>query len=181
MTKYQRYYRKNRKRLVKNARKYHRKHRVRKLRQSRARYAKNKTHYRRKSRNWRKENRERRQLINRRSYKKHADKNRKRERIRHRKWRLAHPRKRLDHRLRWCYGITLKEFSNMKRRQNDVCASCRDPFIRGNRKRGPHVDHCHKTGKVRGILCQRCNLGLGNFLDSPLRLRQALAYLRRAA
>jgi hypothetical protein len=46
--------------------------------------------------------------------------------------------------------------------------------------RGPrvHVDHCHISGKVRGVLCQNCNLGLGHFHDTPEKLERAAAYLR---
>lgn len=95
------------------------------------------------------------------------------------KWRRENPGRQQAMMRRHHYGIEPEQYSEMLRRQNNACASCKTPLIlgNGNRRLGPHVDHCHKTGKVRGILCQGCNLGLGHFLDSPLRLRQALAYL----
>lgn len=55
------------------------------------------------------------------------------------------------------------------------CESCRDK--RSKNKNFFHFDHCHKTGKPRGFLCQNCNLGLGFFKDSIERLRKAISYL----
>lgn len=62
-------------------------------------------------------------------------------------------------------------------RQGGVCAICGGPPD-GRWKRF-HVDHCHKTGRVRGLLCRKCNNGLGNFGDSVETMRKAIAYLRR--
>jgi len=57
--------------------------------------------------------------------------------------------------------------------QEGVCAICFDPPT----VRPLSVDHDHKTGKARGLLCKRCNLGLGLFLDSQSRLEAAADYL----
>ena len=59
------------------------------------------------------------------------------------------------------YGITLENWEALFNEQNKVCALCgsNDP----KDKRGWHTDHCHKTGKVRGILCRDCNIGLGHY------------------
>jgi hypothetical protein len=58
--------------------------------------------------------------------------------------------------------------------QGGVCAICRtDRWSRGV----PNVDHCHETNSVRGILCTRCNLGIGYFMDDPARLTAAAKYL----
>lgn len=72
------------------------------------------------------------------------------------------------------YGIDLKEFRRLLDVQAGGCAICRNL----NGKRRLAVDHCHKTGKVRGLLCTRCNVGLGAFLDSIDKLKRAIAYLR---
>ena len=70
------------------------------------------------------------------------------------------------------YGITLEDFDLMLTRQHGVCAICRTkPPERLS------VDHCHATGKVRGLLCSKCNCGLGFFRDEPRRLRAAAKYL----
>jgi len=64
----------------------------------------------------------------------------------------------------------------MLARQNGRCASCK---IRPAETLC--VDHCHRTGMVRGLLCRKCNTGLGCFNDSPALLHAAAAYLRRHA
>lgn len=66
--------------------------------------------------------------------------------------------------------------------QGGRCAICRTPVANileydGDARLSTHVDHCHTTGAVRGILCRDCNTGLGGFRDDPERLRAAMAYL----
>lgn len=58
------------------------------------------------------------------------------------------------------YGISLQEFEEMVKVQGGLCKICGEPPIKG---RALHVDHDHKTGKVRGLLCFRCNGALGWF------------------
>lgn len=83
-------------------------------------------------------------------------------------------------------GITSEEYSAILDRQKGQCAICgtSNPGRRNRRgkvRRIFSLDHCHKTGKVRGLLCNRCNLALGNFDDDVSRLESAIAYLRRNA
>lgn len=73
------------------------------------------------------------------------------------------------------YGLTRDELKALLT-QHDVCAIC---GLADWGKKGPCVDHCHKTGAVRGILCGRCNTGLGQFGDDPKRLLSAVSYLER--
>lgn len=74
------------------------------------------------------------------------------------------------------YGITAAEFDTMLAAQGGGCAVCgtTEPPGRGQRF---HVDHCHSTGRVRGLLCNECNVGLGKFKDSTDLLRRAAEYL----
>lgn len=72
------------------------------------------------------------------------------------------------------YGISEEQFLKMEADQDHACAICGDP---PNGKGRFHVDHDAKTGRVRGLLCARCNLGIGCFLDSPDRLHAAIDYL----
>lgn len=76
------------------------------------------------------------------------------------------------------YGIELEEVDAMEREQGGVCAICRQTC---NVRRSLAVDHDHQTGKVRGLLCQKCNRGLGLFNDDPGRLAAAIDYLKRTS
>lgn len=74
------------------------------------------------------------------------------------------------------FNLTIEEYNNILFSQKYLCAICKFPLERTS-KNWPHTDHCHETGKVRGILCSGCNLGLGSFKDDPNRLFNAVNYL----
>jgi hypothetical protein len=76
--------------------------------------------------------------------------------------------------LRAEYGLTLDQHAALFAAQNGLCAICgSEP----HETQGLAVDHCHQTGDVRGLLCHKCNRGIGYFKDSPERLRAAAEYL----
>ena len=77
-------------------------------------------------------------------------------------------------------GLPWPEFRALYRRQRGRCAICREKVrVRNNDARGTvHVDHDHKTGRVRGLLCAKCNQALGLFEDDAARLMTAVRYLR---
>ena len=81
--------------------------------------------------------------------------------------------------LRRKYGWTVDDFQTQLEAQGGACAICRDTVPGGHNYW--HVDHDHSTGKVRGILCHNCNLGVGNAADDPKRLRAMARYLRAHA
>lgn len=79
------------------------------------------------------------------------------------------------HRRKHLYGLTPEQFDQLRAEQGGRCAICRDVLTEEDRRL--HVDHCHATGAVRGLLCDRCNVGLGNYRDDPKLLRAAADYL----
>ncbi len=74
------------------------------------------------------------------------------------------------------YDLTPEEYEAMLEKQGGVCAICKSEERSGNRVRLA-VDHNHKTGKVRGLLCSGCNTALGQFNEDLPRMKAALAYL----
>jgi hypothetical protein len=73
------------------------------------------------------------------------------------------------------YGLTVAEYDEMFRKQNGVCAICKS----GNKGRRLCVDHDHKTGRVRGLLCNPCNWALGHMRDDTSLLEKAIEYLKK--
>jgi hypothetical protein len=101
----------------------------------------------------------------------------------HKKWITAEPGRAREHHLKVSYKITLQDYERMFKKQKGVCAICKLPAPEGKLL---FVDHNHKCcpksrccGKcVRGLLCQMCNHGIGNFLDDVERMKSAVAYVQ---
>jgi len=72
------------------------------------------------------------------------------------------------------YKISKEQFNQMRTAQDNQCAICGSIFIKT-----PCVDHNHKTGVIRALLCQRCNSGLGYFQDNIKYIEQAILYLKK--
>lgn len=97
--------------------------------------------------------------------------NKERVKERSRQHRATKPRSQWAANLRRYEGMDVETWEAMLIAQSGRCAICSDPMM------SPHVDHCHETGVVRGLLCSECNHGLGKFKDSPARLLAAADYL----
>lgn len=93
-----------------------------------------------------------------------------------RAWQERNPDAKLNAWLRRCYGISLEEYRAMEQAQGGVCKICKGPPC-GKAKR-LSVDHCHRTGKIRGLLCSKCNTMIGLADDDPTVLDRATAYLK---
>ena len=74
------------------------------------------------------------------------------------------------------YGISIDDYDDMLRSQNGVCAICGTSKIAKNKTRFA-IDHCHNTGRIRGLLCTNCNSGIGKLKDNPNILIKAYEYL----
>jgi hypothetical protein len=112
-----------------------------------------------------------------------------------RRWKEANPEKVKETKQRWVmanpekvhvkdrratvrqYGITLEQYDAMLAAQDYRCALCGLDAWANDAGRRLAVDHCHKTGKVRALLCDTCNRGLGHFRDNPTLLQAAINYI----
>ena len=81
-----------------------------------------------------------------------------------------------DKRLRKKYGISIEQYDEIVKNQNNACWICHRP----PKKQSLHVDHNHKTGKIRGLLCHNCNYGMGRYFKEDIdNLRRAAEYLEK--
>ena len=71
------------------------------------------------------------------------------------------------------YQITFKEFNEMLLNQNNLCGICETPF-----NRTPVIDHDHRTGKIRGLLCLKCNTAIGMLKENTKIIHYAINWLK---
>lgn len=83
-----------------------------------------------------------------------------------------------DKKLKKAFGISYGEYQKMLEVQSNACAICKTTNT--GKRRAFAVDHCHTTGKIRGLLCSNCNTGIGNLRDSVELLKQAIHYLENS-
>lgn len=83
--------------------------------------------------------------------------------------------------LKRAYGITLEYFNELLGSQNGECAICLTDNPQGAEQMRWNVDHDHKTGKIRGILCGVCNRTIGIAKESIFRLEKSIEYLKKHA
>lgn len=72
------------------------------------------------------------------------------------------------------YGMSLEQFDRMIKQQDNKCGICLEVFITT-----PCVDHNHKTNKIRGLLCRKCNIAFGHFRESPEILKRAVEWAEK--
>lgn len=124
---------------------------------------KNRLRYQSRNQEWTKQYQKFWQENNKDHVQEYRKKNRERDSKNFRRWRLQAE-----------YGITEERYLEMLQEQNHTCAICRQP------ENGKwHIDHCHKTGKVRGVLCRTCNPMIGMAKESTDILKAAITYLEK--
>ncbi len=96
-------------------------------------------------------------------------------------WRVKNKEAVKHNDLKTAFGIGLVEYNKMLLEQQDKCAICKNPetaFIKSlNKTKSFSVDHCHKTGRIRGLLCGKCNTALGLFKEDVSIMKLAINYL----
>ena len=107
-------------------------------------------------------------------YAKHKAENYAGLRAKYNKWYMDNIEAKRDYYLKYKYGISLAQLYELLEAQDNGCAICAKPILDYSDCR---TDHCHKTGKVRGILCHGCNVGLGYFYENTTAMRNAADYI----
>ncbi len=112
-------------------------------------------------------------------HRKNREKNRARFNARMREYGAQWPLRIRDMNLKRRFGMSLEIYEKMLERQGGVCLICSDKET--HKLRGKviplAVDHCHVSGKIRGLLCKNCNTALGSFKDNPFIIGKALEYI----
>lgn len=92
------------------------------------------------------------------------------------RWRDSNTTRNKDNHANWRYGLNHGQYDAMLAAQEGKCAICKTTEPGTGMVRFA-IDHCHSSGKVRGLLCSNCNRGLGYFKDDPARIRRAIDYV----
>lgn len=128
---------------------------------------------------WRKKNQKRIKIRQHEYYLNHKEQ----MKARARDWAKNHRKQKNEYRKKQKYGITAVQYQKKIKSQHNRCAICnkKEKQIHFETKKIQllSIDHDHKTNKIRGLLCDRCNRGLGFFSDSSVLLLKASRYLRR--
>lgn len=111
------------------------------------------------------------------SYSKLSEEQKEEKRQYCRNWKNKNPKRYKEKNVLYKYKIDFNQFETLLKQQNYSCAICNKQSTK--LKRSLCVDHCHTTNKVRGLLCDSCNNGLGRFKDNINNLKNAIKYLKQ--
>lgn len=129
---------------------------------------------------WNKRTREQQDAYNKTRREKYANDSEYRERQKHlsRNRPNKEEKKRHQH-LKELYGLTVDQYETMVKSQNGKCAICGNGHTGSITSKNLSVDHNHSTGKIRGLLCHKCNMGIGYFKENIDTLKSAISYLEK--
>ena len=131
-------------------------------------------------REWRAQNKEKNAEYQKEYNKEYRKKNEEKLKANNKKWREANKEKDVltmfKARLKRKYNLTIEEYDALLEAQNNSCKVC-GTHATNNLKGKLYVDHCHTTGKVRGMLCMKCNSALGLLNDDKELIQKLLDYL----
>ena len=166
------WYARNREKSLAQSKAYREKHQERLNAYDRDYYRRNKVELLKKNKIYNEKNREKRLEYSRKRYRENPERS---------KAQAAAWRKRNRGKVCWYsrknrYGITKEEFDRLLSKQKGVCGICLEDA--SDTRYGLGVDHCHRTKKVRGLLCHRCNMAIGSLGDDPERIKRAAAYVK---
>lgn len=133
----------------------------------------------RRSKKWYMDNKTKRQEYDKKYHKEYYSKHKQEMGDKQKNRRLIDPDGMRNTALKNKYKITLSDYNDLLLEQNGRCAICGKDRDFGGQGNKLHVDHDHKTGSVRGLLCNGCNVGLAHFGDNVNSLSSAIEYLRR--
>lgn len=122
---------------------------------------------------WREKNPEKWDAVHQRSYAKNKDKWAERQR----NWRKENPDAAHDIYLKSTYGVPKGTYARLLAEQGDGCAICGSTTPQRKGATHLYLDHCHKTGTIRGLLCYPHNTALGHLNDDPEQIRRLITYL----
>lgn len=103
--------------------------------------------------------------------------NRERYNAGQRRWRFNHKEQNKSTWRKYTYGITTDDYNNMLKSQDGKCAICRHAPLPGKEL---HIDHNHRTDRVRGLLCQKCNVYIGMIHENKETVKRMFSYLSEA-
>lgn len=119
---------------------------------------------------------------NKEKHKEYVAKNREKIRQYQKNYQKTNKANRQKYLLKYTYNISLEDYNTLFNKQNGKCAVCLKEETsldnRGNSIKKLAVDHCHSTGKVRGLLCNRCNTALGLLKEDKEIVNNILNYLK---
>jgi len=115
--------------------------------------------------------------ITRKAVSKWTKNNPEKNRYKSKRWKSNNPEYRREYELKTRYGLTLEDYKQLIKDQDGKCAICGE--VAQDTLSSLFVDHDHITGEIRGLLCIRCNAGIGFLQDSPIICREAANYLEK--